>query len=451
MPEPRISESLSQFLSDEGYDTDELNRLLTVVHPVDLADFLDDLPADDRSEIFRLMDDKRAADVLDAMSHDSRLEIVGRIEENHLGRIINRMNPDTVADILPSLSTTQESAVLEEVEEEHRKDIRTLRRHPPHTAGGLMTTNYISVKETDTCGTAIRAIQGNVTAETTEFVYVVDASGRLRGVCSVRGLLIGKADTPIADIMKSEEMIFVGHTLDQEDVARVVQKYDLRAVPVIDNSFRLIGVVTVDDVIDVIHQEASEDIFKMAGAGLMHPLHDPVLKRVRVRLPWLVATVIAQLGIAWMIRGYEDTLQKFWLLAAFFPIVMAIGGNVGLQSATLVVRGLATGELRLARSLRVVLAELRVGMIIGTACGLISGVMAWWMQLGGTGAFQFGITVGASMLVGISFAAAFGTIIPFACQRFQIDPAVASGPFLTSLNDILSLAIYLSLATYLIL
>jgi magnesium transporter len=238
--------------------------------------------------------------------------------------------------------------------------------------------------------------------------------------------------------------------VDQEDVARVVQKYDFNAVPVVDNSLRLVGVVTVDDVLDVIQQEASEDILGITGAKVVHPLHDSVLTRVGARFPWLAITVFIQLGIAWAIRGYEETLQKFWLLAAFFPIIMAIGGSVGLQSATIVVRGLATGEITLGRAGRVLLAELQVGLLIGTACGLISGVMAYLMRLGTPEAVHFGVTVSVSMLAGITFAATFGTFIPFACQRMKVDPAIASGPFITTLNDILSIIIYLSLAVLLL-
>lgn len=449
-PHP-ISESLAAILRDEGFGPDELNQLLTVMHPVDLAEFLDDLPPDDRVELFRLMEDERGADVLDSMDHDSRLEIVGRLSEDRLSRIINQMNPDTVADILPSLPEHREVRVLEKVEQEHREDIRSLRRFAPHTAGGIMTTNFVSAPDSSTCAAALRAIQGNVDAETIEYIYVVDPGGRLRGVCTLRTILMAKPETSIESVMKSEEVIFVGHTLDQEDVARVVHKYGLKAVPVVDNSFKLIGVVTVDDVLEIIQQEASEDIFKMAGADRLHPLHDTVMRRVRARLPWLAATVIIQLGIAWTIRGYEDTLQKFWLLSAFFPIIMAIGGNVGLQSATLVVRGLATGEITVGRSVQVLLAEVRVGVLIGGACGAVSGLMAYLMNMGGASAVEFGVIVAVSMLSGITFAAAFGTVIPFGCQRMGVDPAIASGPFITTLNDILSIVIYLSLASLLIL
>ncbi|MHC4607389.1 MAG: magnesium transporter, partial [Planctomycetota bacterium] len=291
MPEEKkpvpISEDLEESLEDEGYSADELNTLLTDLHPVDFAALLEPMEPEERLELLRLMSDERAAEVLAKMTHEARTEITPRLGEDRLSRIIDHLDPDMAADILLTIPAQKENRVLEHLDREQREDIRTLRRYAPHTAGGLMTTNYISVPETATCDEVIRTIQGNIDAETINYIYVVDPSERLRGVCTMRSLLRNKPETPITGIMMSENLVFVGDTLDQEDVARVVQKYDMNAVPVVDTSFRLKGVVTVDDVLDVIQQEASEDILAMAGAGVVHPLHESVFSRVRARLPWL--------------------------------------------------------------------------------------------------------------------------------------------------------------------
>ncbi len=420
------------------------------MHPVDLAETLESIPAHDRLPIFLRLDDERAGEVLEAMTQDARLELVPLIPPDRLAHIVDEMNPDTVADILPSLSLQAETEVLDKVDDEHEKDIRTLRRYAPHTAGGIMTTNYVAVLKTNTCREAIQAIQGNLDAETIDYVYVVGDNGKLEGVCSIRALLTAKPPESVSSIMEAEELVFVGVHLDQEEVARIVQKYDLVAVPVVNNDMSLVGVVTVDDVIDVIQQEAEEDIFRLAGAAHVNALHDSTWRRFRVRLPWLSVTFVAQLGIAWLIRGYESILLEFWILAAFFPVVMAIGGNMGLQSATLVVRGLATGEISMGKTMKVFLAEIRVGLMIGIVCGSMAGISAGLMQIGEATAFRFGVTVGVSMVSAITFAAGFGTLIPFLCQRFKVDPAIASGPFITTMNDILSVFLYLTLATVLL-
>jgi magnesium transporter len=232
-------------------------------------------------------------------------------------------------------------------------------------------------------------------------------------------------------------------------VARLAQKYRLRHVPVVDNDMRLLGVVTLQDIIEVIRHEADEDVMKLAGAGRVDPLRAPFLERVRARLPWLLAAMTLELILAWIMKAYGATLEEL-ALAYFIPVIMAMGGNVGLQSSTAVVRALATGELTAAKTLRIVAAEFRVGVAIGLLSGAITGAMALLMNLGAEGAMTLGMIVLASMALSITIAATLGTLTPMTMHRFKYDPAIASGPFITAINDVINVTIYLTVATFLI-
>ena len=439
---------LAEILEQEGLDRDRLREILAPVHPVDLAELLDDVDLEDRVRIFEALDPDRAAQVLAAMPHDYKVELVRRMGEDRLAEVIDRMPDAAVADIIDELPRHKERAILEKLEREKARDVEELRRYPPHTAGGRMTRNFVTVPDTFTAGETIRAIQGAVDPHTVDFVYVVDDAGRLRGVLSLPRLMIHGPETPVSSFMR-KDVIFVGPATDQEEVARLAQKYRLRHVPVVDNDMRLLGVVTLQDIIEVIRHEADEDVMKLAGAGRVDPLRAPFLERVRARLPWLLAAMTLELILAWIMKAYGATLEEL-ALAYFIPVIMAMGGNVGLQSSTAVVRALATGELTAAKTLRIVAAEFRVGVAIGLLSGAITGAMALLMNLGAEGAMTLGMIVLASMALSITIAATLGTLTPMTMHRFKYDPAIASGPFITAINDVINVTIYLTVATFLI-
>jgi len=448
MPDGDLHESLTDLLASDGIDRERLREIVAFIGPVDLAEFLEDLDLEDRVRIFDVLDAERAARVLEALPHDPRVQLVDRIGEQRLSEVVEKMSPDAVADIIDHLPAHREQAILDKVEEQHRRRIETLRKYSPTVAGGLMTTNYVAVPENFTAAETLKAIQGAVNADTIEYIYVVDGDDRLVGVCSIRGILRAAAETPVSELMR-RDVHFVGATVDQEEVAKIVQKYDLKALPVIDNTMKLIGVVTQARVLEVIHQEAGEDIAKLAGAAHLDPVHAPVFKRVRLRLPWLLTAMCIELGLAWVMSLYDKTLAAN-VLTYFIPIIMAMGGNVGLQSSTSVVRGLATGTIGSGRAWRVLGAEAAAGNLIGLLCGVCTGAMALLMSLGRGPALKLSLIVAGSMVTSITIAAAVGTLIPFILNRLRKDPAIASGPFITAFNDMLNVTIYLTLATLLL-
>lgn len=443
--EERTPGSLAQILQDEGLDPAQLRGLLETVQPVDLADLLDDLEIDDRVRILEILDAAVAAQVLSALPKDARSAIAQKLGEVRLKEVIEKMAPDAVSDILDHLPVQKETSVMMKLDRERVKDIEEFRKYPENTAGGRMTLNFVAVPETFTADETLKAIQGAVNAETTEYVYVVDEGDHLRGVCSLYAILRAEPDTPVAKFMR-RDVTFVGAHLDQEEVARVAQKYNLRAIPVVDGEMKLLGVVTLRNILEVVRQEANEDIMKLAGAEHVHPVHAPFFARLKARLPWLGAAMALELMIAWIMKGYESagTLQHL-ALAYFIPVIMAMGGSVGLQSATMVVRGLATGELSVKKGFRVVASELRVGLTIGALAGVVTGFMAFLMA--SHIPVKLGLVVFVSMGISITVAATLGAFTPLLLQRMKFDPAVASGPFITALNDVVNVTIYLTMAT----
>lgn len=432
---------------DEGLpqDPDQLRESLSLIHPVDLAELLDDVDIDERVRIFGILDSEKAAQVLAAMPHDYKAEIVGRMGEERLGPVIDRMSDNAVADVLDLLPAHKEKALLKQVESGHANDIRNLRQYDERSAGGRMTRNFVTVPDTFTSGEVLKAIQGSVDSHTVDFIYVVGADGRLRGVISLPKLMIHPPHTPVTQFMR-REVSFVGPQTDQEEVARLAQKYHLRHVPVVDNDQRLVGVVTLQDIIEVIKNEASEDIMKLAGAEHVDPMRATFLARLNSRLPWLAAAMSIELGLAWIMKAYEHSLTTT-ALTYFIPIIMAMGGNVGLQSSTTVVRGLATGSISPGRMMRVVFSEMRLGLVIGLMAALLTGAMAWLMNVGHVQVYSLSFIVLCSMFLSMSIASTMGAFTPLLLHRMKIDPAVSSGPFITAVNDLVNVTLYLTLAT----
>jgi magnesium transporter len=447
--EPGLPENLTELLAQEGLDPETLRTVLAAVHPVDLAELLDDVDLENRVRIFGTLDPDRAAQVLAYMPHEYKVELVDRMGEQRLADVIDRMPDYAVADILDHLPAHKEKSVMARVEAEKAEDVAQLREYPPNTAGGRMTRNFVAVPDSFSAGETIKAIQGSVDSHTVDFVYVVDEEGRLEGVVSLPKLMIHSPDEPICGFMR-REVTFVGPTVDQEDVARLAQKYRLRHVPVVDASMRLLGVVTLQDIIDVIKSEANEDVMKIAGADHVDPLRGSLVDRLKARAPWLAAAMSMELGLAWIMKAYGDTLAKAEALIFFIPIIMAMGGNVGLQSSTTVVRGLATGDIGPGKWVRVVMSEFRVGTILGLVGGAITGLMALIMHMGVAGASKMSAIVTASMILSMSVAATMGAITPIIMHRLKHDPAVASGPFITAVNDVVNVSLYLTVAMVLL-
>ena len=441
--------SLAELLEQEGLDRETLRTVLAAIHPVDLAELLDDVEIEDRVRIFEVLEPDVAAQVLAAMPHDYKVELVDKIGEEKLGAVIDKMPDNAVADIIDHLPHHKEKKLLSGLKTGHAEDIQNLRQYPPNTAGGRMTRNFVTVTGDTSAREVIQSIQGAVDPHTVDFIYVIDEQGHLKGISSLARLMLHKPEERVGEFMR-KEFSFVGPTTDQEEVARLAQKYRIRAVPVVDADMKMLGVVTLQDIVEVIQQEASEDMHKMAGSVVADSLDTPILRRYSRRLPWLLLTLAGELVIAVVItKIFRTTLERAVVLSAFMPAIAAAGGNVGLQSTTLIVRGLGMGTIRTAQFLKVILTELRLGTFLGITCGVASAGIAMLIERDHQDVLKIGLAVFFAMIsatIATSFGGALG---PMLLHRMKLDPATACGPFVTMFNDIFGTTVYFLIASYL--
>ncbi len=415
-------------------------------HPGDLLEQIEELEMDQKVELMQQLSDQHASLVFQEMEDFEQAEIIRNLDRDRAKTILTDMASDDAADLIGKLSAEETQEMLQLIDAEEPADFGNLLKYPEESAGGIMTTEFISLPADIPAEEAIERLREIAPeAETIYYVYVVDQEGHLIGVLSLRDLIASSDGTILKTIMRSN-VISVNASLDQEEVARVVSKYDLLAVPVVDDQHHLLGIITVDDVIDVMEQEATEDIYRLAGAGKvvdMELTEAPVSKVVRLRLPWLLISMVGGFISGSVIGGYESTLEAIVILAVFIPVIMDMGGNVGTQSSTIFVRGLATGEIDSADVWPYFFREIRIGITLGVISGLIISVAAYYWQ----GNPYLGLVVGISMLATISVAALIGTLVPLICSKINIDPAITAGPFVTTIKDVTGLMIYFFIAT----
>jgi magnesium transporter len=441
--------SLAELLEQEGLDRDTLRTVLASVHPVDLAELLDDVDLEDRIRVFEMLDPEIAAQVLAAMPHDYKVELVDKMGEEKLGAVIDKMPDNAVADIIDHLPHHKEKKVFLNVDTAKAADIQALRQYPPNTAGGRMTRNFVAVTADTTARQVIQSIQGAVDPHTVDFIYVTDEHDHLKGISSLARLMLHKPDEKLGDFMR-KEISFVGPNTDQEEVAQLAQKYRIRAVPVVDADMKMLGVVTLQDIVEVIQQEASEDMHKMAGSVVVDTLTTPTMTRYRMRLPWILLTLGGELFIAVVIsKVFGNTLKNAAILAAFMPAITAAGGNVGLQSTTLIVRGLGMGTIRVGQFLRVLWTEFRLGLLLGLTCGAVAAGVAMGLEHNYDSVGKLGIAVFLAMVSATCATSLVGAIEPMVLHRMKFDPATACGPFVTMFNDLFGTSVYFLIATLL--
>jgi len=309
-----------------------------------------------------------------------------------------------------------------------------------------MVPDFIALREDTTAREAIESLQEeHLDVEMPFYLYVVDSNGKLIGVSSLRQLVVVPPNTPLRDFMTTD-VFAVKTDMDQEEVAKIVARYDILAVPVVDDTNQLMGIVTVDDVIDIIREEATEDILKMVGAGEEFVETKSIFKNIKMRMPWLFASCIGGIVASFIIGYFQSSLSKLAYLAAFIPVIMGMGGNIGVQSATITVRGLATGRLAIRDIWSVVFKQLVVGMILGLFYGLVVGTVAQLKYTRGL----FAISVALAVFSSMTLAALAGSLVPMTLAKINVDPAIASGPFVTTAIDIISVTFYFFIATTLL-
>lgn len=430
-------------LIDKGREI-KILTLISKFHPDDIAELLENLDEDHQSKLFRILDVETASDVIMELNDISRELIVEDMSSEELYEIVDDMPSDDAADFIGELSDEQAKEILSHIDHEKSEDVQKLLEYPEDSAGGIMQTELISVEQHFTVAAAIDRIR-KISDEVEDFhnVFVTDKDEKLAGVLPLRKLILANPQAEISSLME-KSVIYVTADMDQEEVANTVKRYDLIALPVVDGDMHLLGRIMVDDVIDVIQEEDSEDIFRMAGISEEEDVvySGSIYKVCMTRLPWLVFILFGTLLSGYFLWVYESTLKELLALVTFVPVICAMSGNVGVQSSSIVVRGLATGKIDIVNLRKMVLKELFVGIIIAMICALIGTFvgMVWH------GNIIMGISIFLAMFITITFAAFTGVMIPVFFKKIKIDPAVASGALVTTSNDLISINIYFVLA-----
>ena len=427
-------------LLDQGRE-EELKRLISALHPADAAEILEPLSEEDKIRLFSILSPEMAGEVLLELSEWSREQIIEPLSVERLSEMVAEMDSDDAADIVADLSDEDQATVLQSIEPEDSEEVRQLLLYDDETAGGIMQLEMVSAHESETVAQVIESIRNSADeVEDLSYVFVVDDFNVLRGQVSLRDLLLGLPTQTMREIMSPCELVIEVHE-DQEEVAWKFQKYDLKSAPVVDNQDRLLGRITVDDVFDVIYEEMDEDFLRMAGTKDEDIYSNKPLKISRMRLPWLLTNLTGGLVTGYLVWLFKVALQDVLALVTFIPAIMALGGSVGIQSSTLVVRGLALGRVGNLRQM--VFKELKVALIMGLVCGLGGALVAqvWHRNP------ALGLVVGLSMFAAITLSSLLGASTPAAFRRLGFDPALASGPFVTMCNDLLGILIYMGIAT----
>lgn len=424
--------------------TRHLQKIIDKTHAADLSLVFRSLSLSSQQKLFDLIDDVEQKGVLFMeLDEDIFLDLIDGMELDALAKIFENMPTDDVADLLGRLPEEKSDAILEKMKKEGSEEVEDLLRYDDDTAGGIMVPDFFALKEEITAKEAIESLQKeHQDVEMPFYLYVVDEYDNLVGVSSLRQLVLVPPETPLKAFM-STDVFSVQTDVDQEEVAKLVARYDILAVPVVDENNRLMGIVTVDDVIDIFRQEATEDMLKMAGVGEEFIETKTVFRSTRIRLPWLFASCVGGIFAFFIIGRFEGSLVKYAYLAAFIPVIMGMGGNIGTQSSTIVVRGLATGRLHIRDIWSVVLKELSIGLILGVIYGVLIGTVAqvrYNMAL-------LALAVGLALISSMTIAALIGSLVPMAFARINIDPAVATGPLVTTAIDIISVFFYFKIAT----
>jgi magnesium transporter len=424
-------------------DAETVRELMAEYYPADLADVFSFLQEEEQQKAFSLLDTQEAAEVLDEVDPQTEEHLVDSTAPERLADILEELPADEGADIVGELEAHEAEHVLGLMEKEEADDIRELLKYPKDSAGGIMSTAYVAVPETATQEEALRIFREEVDAEHLFDVYVVNDAGALTGLLDLRRLLTAPSHTRMGDIT-TEGIVSVPPDFDQEQVAQIFARYDLMSMPVVEpGSHRLIGVITADDVIDVLQEEETEDAMRIAGSDA-HELEQRAPAQIALmRLPWIMATMFIELLAGVVIHFFDGTLRTVILLASFMPIISAISGNTGLQSATIIVRGLSTGHIRISEWRHAVVRQVTTTLILGAACGVVLGIIgAVWY-----GKWTFGLVVCVGMFASVNIAGIVGTAVPMLSKRLGFDPALTAGPFETAFQDVVGISIFLTLAT----
>ncbi len=437
----------------EAGDRSTAAAVIAALHLPDQADVVEAFDVVDQGKILQELDEEEAADILQELEDENAADLAATIQPEELAPILDAMESDEAADVLGDLEPYQVAAALSAMDATEAAEVRALLGFSDESAGGRMVVDYVALHASDTASDAIEQLRRESLEdlEWAYYLYVIDRAGSLVGVVSLRQLVTSGPDELIGDLMDTD-VIQVSAYDDQEAAARLMARYDLLALPVVDSRQRLLGVITHDDLVDVLEEEATEDMYRLVGVNEEQRHDDPVRISVQRRLPWLVLNLGAQLALVGALKAFEPTIARVAALAVLFPLVTGQGGNVGAQTTTIVVRSLALGEVE-RRQLRLLAKEATIGLINGLVVGILSGIIAYSVTSENSLAALIAGAMVLAMTLNLAAGALVGTLVPLTLRRLGLDPAVASAVLVTTATDtmgvIFFLGIFAILAAYL--
>ena len=441
------SKEVRELLDSKQYT--RLRQMLSELNDADIAALLEELEEQDMLKVFRILPKDLAADVFSYMDVDNQQFIITSLSERDAAGIVDNLMADDAADLMEEMPANVVKKILANASPETRRDINHLLRYPEDSAGSIMTVEYVDLKENLTVDEAIARIRKiGVDSETINICYVLDSRRKLVGTVALRYLLLSQPDEIIADIMH-ENVISINTLMDQEEVARQFQKYDFTAMPVVDNENRLVGIITVDDIVDILQEEATEDIEKMAA---IVPSDKPymktgVLETWKKRIPWLLLLMVSATFTGRIIASYETALSACMVLSTFIPMLMDTGGNAGSQASVSIIRGISLDEIQFADLPGVIWKEARVSLLCGATLSAANFVKLMLFDRVGV---MVALVICLTLIVAVFVAKIVGCTLPMFAKKVGFDPAVMASPFITTIVDALSLIIYFQIATRLL-
>tara|TARA_B100000902_G_scaffold227417_1_gene215926 strand:- start:431 stop:1780 length:1350 start_codon:yes stop_codon:yes gene_type:complete len=414
----------------------------------EVSNIIISFPEDEICTLLKALDSEKTAEIILELPEDIRSNVLEMLDNKSILSAIENLDSDDAADLISDLEDEKSKEILEDMNPQDSSEVQTLLQYDEESAGGIMQTELVEVKDSSIIKDAINWIR-LIAEDVPDFyqIYVTNENDKLVGTVSLKSLILADPESNIKSIMEPIE-ISVEPNLDQQEVSNIFSNYDLVSLPVVDSNSRLLGRITSDDILDVVNEEAEEDLFALAGIKeYNHPIYSGFISKTKSRLPWLLVTLIGELLIAFIIASYfQPTLEKFILLAAFMPAVMATGGSVGIQTSAIIIRALGTGSISISQAFRVIVSELQLSLILGVICGLVAGVMGFFLTGDKSLGLNFFYVIFVSLSLASLMSAFFGASFPLLLDKIKSDPANGSGPFVTMANDLFSAVAYLLIA-----
>ena len=440
--EEEEDEDALEQLIDEGNQQD-IDEYYEDMQPADFVEEVDELDDEDIRRLPDFLDTEQLTEIMEEADDDLRQRLGENLSDDQLLEVFESMSKDDIVDIMGEMSTGRRKTLLNHMKAGDRRIIHTLLQYPDDSAGGIMTTEYIALREERTCAEALDIIREiGPKTEVIESIYITDDKRHLVGIVDLRDLLSASRNTKLREIM-DDQVIFVEPEVDQEEVAQMVSKYDLQAIPVVSKKQTILGIITVDDIIDVINEEHDEDVAHLGGTSKEEDLDSTLPESIRMRLPWLLVNLLTAFLASFTVKIFEGTIEKVVALSATMTIVSGMGGNAGTQTMSVMVRELAKGEIELKENWKALVKEIMLGMVDGAACGLVTGVVVGFIY----GNAFLGIIIFLAMIGNLVVSGIFGFLVPVVLKQLKADPALASSIFVTTATDVLGFFIFLGLAS----